>query len=301
MKLILFTHKIDIDGMGSAVLAKLAFCNPEIVFCDTFEIDKKLNDFFENKKIYEFDKIFITDIFPSLEMLKRIESDEKIKSKLKVLDHHSTDLQKNEFDFVQIKINDKNGKCCGTTLFLKELEDNFHFLATKAVKMFAELTRRYDTWEWKTIYNDNLPNDLNLLFGAVKIQKYISLMSEKLKFDVPFKFTAEELENIEKRKKQILKGCKTLEKKMEIKDFDGFKAGVVHDTVGNFRNEFAEYLKSTNHQIDIMLMINHERGTVSIRSINPDADVRPLVIKFGGKAHKNSGGFPISDEFLKLI
>ena len=298
MNLLLFTHKIDIDGMGSAVLAKLVFDSHEIVFCDTFEIDEKLNEYYENGKLFEFDKIYVTDLCPSTKMLEKINLDEKLKTKLKVFDHHATDSEKTNFDFVQIKVKDEMGLCCGTSLFLKELEEGFCFSPTAAVLTFVELTRRYDTWEWKTIYNDELPNDLNTLFGSLKTEKYVLTMTQKLKNATSFEFSEEELTYIKNRKNQIQDACKQLESKMEIKLFESFKAGVVHNSVGELRNEFAEYLKTANHGIDIMIMINHDRKTVSVRSINPDADVRNLVIKFGGKAHKNSGGFPLSNKFL---
>ena len=50
MKVLLFTHKNDIDGMGNAVLAKLAFEEVNYVLCGTFDLISKVNEFILNKK-----------------------------------------------------------------------------------------------------------------------------------------------------------------------------------------------------------------------------------------------------------
>ena len=38
MKVLLFTHKNDIDGMGNAILAKLAYKNVDYELCGTFDL-----------------------------------------------------------------------------------------------------------------------------------------------------------------------------------------------------------------------------------------------------------------------
>ena len=38
MKVLLFTHKSDIDGMGNAVLAKIAFAEVDYVLCETYNL-----------------------------------------------------------------------------------------------------------------------------------------------------------------------------------------------------------------------------------------------------------------------
>ena len=39
MKVLLFTHKNDIDGMGNAILSKLAFNNVDYILCETFDLN----------------------------------------------------------------------------------------------------------------------------------------------------------------------------------------------------------------------------------------------------------------------
>mgnify|MGYP006990151888 FL=1 len=42
MKILLFTHKSDIDGMGNVVLAKLAFEEVDYVLCETFLLQQEI-------------------------------------------------------------------------------------------------------------------------------------------------------------------------------------------------------------------------------------------------------------------
>ena len=42
MKVLIFTHKNDIDGMGNAILSKLAFDNVDYILCETFDLNYKV-------------------------------------------------------------------------------------------------------------------------------------------------------------------------------------------------------------------------------------------------------------------
>lgn len=301
MKILLFTHKIDIDGMGSAVLANLAFDDAEIVLCDTFEIDAKLETFLQDKSIKNYDKVFITDLCPSYEMLETINKTHEVKNKLLVFDHHVTDFKKNDFEFVSIIVENENGKCCGTSLFLEYLKKSINFATTPAIETFVELTRRYDTWEWKTRFFDDAPNDLNILFGVLGADKYIANFTNKLKIEREFFYTKSEKSLIKNKKNEIKKICKQLLSRLDIVFVDNLKAGVVKDTDGAYRNEFAEYLKDIKFDIDCMIMLNFSRNTASIRSIKPNIDVSSLAKKYNGKGHTASGGCPLSQELLKAL
>ena len=60
----------------------------------------------------------------------------------------------------------KNGevkKCCGSEIF-KDFLCLVKDVKNKALDEYIELVRRYDTWEWKTKYDDMIPSDLNLLY-----------------------------------------------------------------------------------------------------------------------------------------
>lgn len=46
MKVLLFTHEQDIDGIGSVLLAKKAFNKLTYIPCKTFEIDAQVKKIF---------------------------------------------------------------------------------------------------------------------------------------------------------------------------------------------------------------------------------------------------------------
>lgn len=183
MKILLFTHKSDIDGMGNVVLAKLAFQEVEYVLCETFHLQQEIAAFYENGKIYEYDKIFVTDLWLEEPMLSKVAHDDKLKDKFFVFDHHKSALEGNfnQYPFTTIRIEDEKGLCSGTSLFYEYLI-NSGFLSSeqKSVGEFSECTRKYDTWEWKTKYHEEMPHEFTLLFDAIGSTGYIKLMYEKL-------------------------------------------------------------------------------------------------------------------------
>lgn len=63
MKVLLFSHKSDIDGMGNVVLTKLAFEYVDYVLCETFNLQNEISAFIEDSSIYNYDMIFITDLW----------------------------------------------------------------------------------------------------------------------------------------------------------------------------------------------------------------------------------------------
>ena len=62
MKVLLFTHKNDIDGMGNAILAQLAFEKVDYVLCGTFDLTQSVESYYEDGSISDYDNIFVTDL-----------------------------------------------------------------------------------------------------------------------------------------------------------------------------------------------------------------------------------------------
>ena len=135
MKTLIFTHKNDIDGMGNAILAKLAFEETKYVLCGTFDLIKNVNDYIDSKEIYNYDKIFITDLCLDLKTLNKIEKDKILKSKIQLIDHHKTydtdDYKK--FPFVKICLETNKGLSCATSLFYEYLLENNYLKENKII------------------------------------------------------------------------------------------------------------------------------------------------------------------------
>ena len=160
----------------------LAFDKVDYVLCETFDINEEVNKYYQSKKMYEYDRVFITDLFINESLLEKIANDSNLKNKFFIFDHHKTylDISK-KYSFTTVKIYDEKGKCSATTIFYEYLVDNLLLNKDdKKISEFCELTRRHDTWEWKDIYNDEKSHELALLFDAMSPNSYIDSMYNKL-------------------------------------------------------------------------------------------------------------------------
>lgn len=307
MKILLFTHKNDIDGMGNVVLSKLAFDKVDYELCGTFDLVKKVSQYYEDGKIYNYDKIFITDLCLEEPILSIIASDNKLKGKILNLDHHKTFLDEKytKHSFINVKVSDEFGLCCGTSLYYQYLinealmdKDNL------AIKEFVELTRQHDTWEWKNIYNNEKARELAILFDVLGCEGYINMMTDKLLKNNIFEFDITESMLINNKKKQIDEYNIIYSNNLVLRDILGLKAGIVFINY-EYRNEFAEYLRENNYDIDFVMMISLDREVVSYRSVKPGVNVRIVAEYFGGKGHDKAATNAISkdkeDSIVKVL
>ena len=165
MKVLLFTHSQDIDGMGCALLANKAFKDYTLVPTKTFDITKNVKEYIDNKKIYDYDQIYVTDLCIKEPLLKQIDEDEVLRNKLIVLDHHKTEIEEgnNKYDFVNIIVEEDGIKQSGTNLFYKYLVKNNLLEPNEVIKEIVEWTRQYDVYDWKK-ENNELARYLHILY-----------------------------------------------------------------------------------------------------------------------------------------
>lgn len=303
MKVLLFTHKNDIDGMGSVVLAKLAYDKVDYVLCETFDINEEVSKYYESMKMYEYDKVFITDLFIKENLLEKIANDFNLKDKFFIFDHHKTylDISK-KYPFTTVKLDCEKGKSCATFIFYQYLVDNKLIDGFNSkIYEFSELTRRHDTWEWKDIYNDEKSHELALLFDSMSPHTYIDSMYEKLTNN-ELAFNYNEFENllIKTKKIKIKEKLDYYLQKIYLRNILNYKAGVIFIEY-EYRNELAEYLKEINFDIDFIMMIAIDRGTVSYRSIKENVNVRIVAEAFGGKGHDKASTNQIDDNYLEEV
>ena len=291
--------------MGSVILANLAFEEVEYVLCETFELQEQVKKYYEDKTIYQFDQIYITDLSLLNPMLEIIMKDIKLKDKFFIFDHHKTALKEEitKYDCVTIKICDENGLCSGTSLFYQYLvKKNLLPSNSKGIFEFQESTRRYDTWEWKTKYNDELAHELTLLFYSVGCNGYISLLTDKLKKDSTTTFSLNEFERmvVEQQKKKIDAKVSKYASSIIYREIQGKKAGIAFIDYES-RNDLAEYLRTEGYEMDFCMMISLDAGSVSYRSIKDEVNVRVIAESFGGGGHDKASSSPISEELRTLF
>ena len=307
MNTLIFPHRSDIDGMGGAVLANLAFDDATYVLCETFNLQEMIKKYYENGNIYDYDKVYVTDLWLEEPTLSLVAKDERLKGKFFVFDHHAPALDENanKYDFATVRIKDEKGKCCGSSLFYEYLVNEGYLKKENKIDSFVELTRRYDTWEWKNIYNDEKARELTLLFDSVAQEGYIKLMTNKLK-EAAKEFSFNELEEmlVQNKKRQVESKLSFYASKMITRDVLGYKAGIIFIDY-EYRNDVADYLRKINADVDFVMMVAMDYGTISYRHVKTNVVVRKIAEHFGGKGHDYAASSPIDgeskDEIIKVL
>lgn len=307
MKVLLFSHESDIDGMGSVVLSKLAFSDFDYVLASTPKgLELKFRDYINDKVLYNYDNIYITDLSlenPSLDM---VANDDVLKNKVKVFDHHDGAIKNglNKYDFTFIEEIDKNGiKRCGTEIFYKYLIDNNYLKKTESLDKFVELTRLEDTWEWK---KNNKPeaHDLSILFSNIGIINYIESMYSKLK-DNNFSFSKEEKELLDRIKEENINNIKKYISEAEFFIDENNNLFGITIAPYEFRNDLPEYIRDHNDKnvkYFITVAFDKEKyGQKSYRSIDKSIDVNEIAMKHNGAGHPYAAGVSITEEQNKKM
>jgi len=300
-KVLIFTHGIDIDGYGGAILGALAFDEVDICFAENFNLDQLFQEKWDNGEFENFDKIFITDHCLSYDNCMKVYKDKVLKEKLKIFDHHKARLAQNDFDFVKVVEEENGKKVCGTSLFYDYLVKQGYLNKRPCFDKFVDLTRAYDTWEWTKTGNLQA-NDLNTLALALGREKYILNMQKKLLNEREFDFSGNDKLEITNFQIWFRSQLQNIVDKVEVIKFDGFNAGYVR-TVELFKNDIATTIRNSKRakteDIDFMLMPITDRGTVSLRSVKENFDVNYIAQKHGGGGHPGAASFPMSNLFIK--
>ena len=158
----LFTHT-DLDGIGCAILGKIAFSEIEIEYCGYDDINEKVEAFLDSGE--KCDQCYITDISISMDLAERITKINHLYS-FRLLDHHKTAYGLNQYSWCHVreKEGDQSPLTCGTELFYHNLVDTNRISPSKALNNFAEIVRDYDTYLWKEKKDGIISKKVNDLF-----------------------------------------------------------------------------------------------------------------------------------------
>lgn len=291
----LFTHT-DLDGVGCAVLAKLAFNDEvDIEYCDYDEINEKILDYI-NRNDNRI-SIYITDISVNEEVAKLLDK----RGCVQLLDHHPTALELNKYSWCRVMIKDLQGiKTSGTKMFYHwlgmngcfsdELENN------KTLDRFVELVRDYDTWRWTEFGDEGIlckqVNDLLYLYGR---ENFISWCVSKIcRSDFKLDDTDKLLLDI--KQKEIDDYVDEKDKQLFTLPMCGWIAGFVF--AEKYFSELGNRLCKMHPEIDFVVIIDMD-GTVSYRTIKENLDLGQRIAKqFGGGGHPKAAGSQFSKEIL---
>lgn len=287
----LFTHT-DLDGVGCYIALVMAGYDVDVTYCSYDDVNEKVSDILCDHLAY--DRILITDISVNEDVANKLDL---IDYKVDLIDHHATAVWLNKYEWANVKNEDSKGKTSGTSMVYETFckgSDNM------SLDDFIETVRRYDTWEWKNIYNDKSAEDLNALFYLLGKDAFASEMIGKLSKEEPIfsDFDKKLLRINEATKKQYIdkKIKNMLFAKLGIYDVGVVIADSNVSELGNAMCEIYE-------DIDMAIVISH--NSASLRSIKENVDVSKVAKLFNGGGHKHAAGIPIKSsdtiEFVKNI
>lgn len=310
MKVLLFTHSQDPDGAGCAVLANIVFQVYTLVPTKTFDINKNVQKYIDTGFIYDYDKIFVTDLCIKEPLLNFIDKDKNLKDKLVILDHHKSEIDEgnNKYSFSNIIIEENGVKQSGTCLFYKYLLENNYFdycdIDLSLLEKFVEYTRAYDTWNG-TKENFEMGKKYHILFENLSFQKYVDIMTDKLMNLASLELNELESKIISKYEKNANKEILKAINNIRIIDLDInniiYKIGFI-DIEYKYRNDVNSIIKKNNkYDIDVIGMIMKDTDTVSYRQVK-NVDVSIIGKYFGGKGHREAASNLKSNEkFIEFI
>ena len=297
----LFTHT-DLDGIGCAILAKLAFGTEvvDVEYCNYDDINQKVEEYFNSGVEYE---CHITDISINEELAKKID-DIKKEYRLSyhekicwLLDHHPTALVLNKYEWckVQIKNEETHIETSGTEMYYHWLIDNGYLNRSDILDRFVELVTNYDTWRWSTLGEDGLickqVNTLLYLYGRDKFIDWC--ISEINNLFFPRLRDSDRL-ILEIEQKAIDDYVEAKDKQLFIDELCGKTCGFVF--AEKYVSELGNRLCQIHPEIDFIAMINMD-GTVSYRTIKDDINLgKDIAQVFGGGGHLKAAGSQISKE-----
>lgn len=315
IKVKLFTHT-DLDGIGCEIVGRLAFKNIDVTYCDYHNINDIIEKFIMDKGYEGYDIVFITDISVNDHVAELIEN--FVPDKVRLLDHHQTALWLNdvyEWSYVETE-NEKVGIQSGTTLLFEHLlsyhdtfrnENGSYVKFMDALRVFVEKVRRYDSWDWKNIYNDNEARSLNQLFYLLGREsfadKYVNKFLNNDLFVVEKGFWTDMFDesdkailNVDNAKRYAYINKKN--KQMFKANLLKYNTGVVfaEQYISELGNELAEM----NPDLDFITIIDMGNKKVSYRTVKDINLGQDIAGKFGGGGHPRASGSQFNENILKL-
>lgn len=310
-RVLLLTHN-DLDGSGPAVLLKSIFKNITVQHCSNGTMDWDIKNSILNKDVCnQYDVIFVTDISCTEESAYLINKDPDI-IKLILLDHHSTALVLNKFDWALVEpmmlsntFRDPayikmgaEGHSSGTSLmydFLYNFGFNKFIRNEKLARTLVFAITAYDTWDWVKIFGkDKKYHDLNTLFWIYQAEMFDRIFTERISSSDEHRiFEDQDKLILEIEANRIQSVVRNKEKGFSTGTmiFDGKEYSIVYCFAEQYMSDIFERMKELYPDRDIAF-INYGTG-ISLRSININVNVAEICKRNGGGGHPEAGGFKI--------
>ena len=294
----LFTHT-DLDGVGCAVLAKLAFGDDvDIEYCGYDNIDERVRTFINTLKNSDthVDAIYITDISVSEVTAGLMSIPMKYGAEVKLLDHHKTAEHLNKYDWATVSEYDSEQptcKTCGTELFYKYLVSAGYLKASSRYFNFVWAVTMYDTWEWKELSDEyaQMVKELNDLLYILGRDEFIArcIRRRMVKGDdsmiTPSK---DERLLLDRRQAEIDAYIDKKDGELVESYLYGRDVGVVF--ADRFISELGNTLAERHPEFAYIAIVDPGARKVSYRTIRDDINVGSVAKLYGGGGHPKAAG-----------
>ena len=314
MKIKHFSHS-DLDGIGAIVLSLRAFGaeNVDYEICENSNANQKIWEFADQYamgEVPEYDMIVITDLpinaFEAsvLDGLRR-----NYDANIVHLDHHDAPWMMNQqhgatffsmYDWSTIvKEKERDGetvKVCGTSLWYDKLvEMNVIDPTDLNTFLFSETVRSWDTWEWARTEN-TFPRDLNTVFQLLGKEKFLERFSKDINLTLRYE------EKLLLEAEQARVDRYTAEKLLQVKKYQtgsGLTAAVVY--AEQYISNLGHLVCKVYPDVDLALIIDPGKGTVSLRSEKKEIDLGELARRIGGGGREDTAGAPLTDIYTSTL
>lgn len=287
------------DGVGCAIVGKLAYQDIDISYCGYDKIDEEVISFISNKEYLNYEFVYITDLSLKQETVDLINNTKPenfkdgflLNEMFQLLDHHATSEFLNENFWCKVRVKEGEEQTCGTSLFYNDLD-----LDNSGIFKFTEIVRKYDTWLWKTKYNDNEPKQWNDLYYILGKDKFIDYVINMIKFSGVLRLDKFALDILELEQCKIDEYVKEKNESLFIKEILGYNAGIVF--AENYKSELGNSLAELHPELDFIIIVDM-KGAISYRTIKEIDLGKDIAKVFGGGGHAKAAGSEFSKEIAK--
>lgn len=299
MKIALFSHIADCDGLTPVILSKLTFDQVDYFLAEVKDIDAVFLE--QLSYLSQYDFIFMTDICLSEKVILQIP--EAIQHKFLIFDHHISNMPLNKYPFITVMEEDENHIMqCGTTLYYQYLLTQYpnDLLQKESIKTLVSLVRSGDTWQWANDKEEALR--LGAFLALVGKDEYIRYFYDYILKHDTFAFEEKLQYALELNEKNIQLYIKEKEKQIIPMMVEQYHIGCVfaeqnRSILGN--TLATKYAK----EYDFIIVVNISRS-ISYRSVK-DIDISMFAARYGGSGHPKAAGSPlpnhIQDDILLML
>lgn len=298
-----FTHT-DLDGVGSGLIFQYMYGKDDvdITYCDYHKVDELVQKFFKKVTLDDYSKVFITDISVNEETAEIINNHAYVTlDRVVLLDHHDTAKWLNKYDWALVQseygAEADHGKTSGTSLVMDWYDKEDGYGISQSIREFAEVVRKYDTWEWSTIYNDDKPKQYSDLLYMIGREEFVDRMFGQIMRDT-IDFTEVDKVLLEQKQKEIKKYIEKKDKQMIVKDapYEGgtWKMGLVF--AEQHISELGNELCKMHPEIDFIAMVEMGSKKISFRTVRDDIHLGELAKELGGGGHPKAAGAQFTEE-----